>query len=149
MPNYIKNILKINATSAKIEGVLRSIQSDTDPEQILDFNKIIPMPKSLEVEAGSQEDLIQLYMTYINPKVDYYGIQSNNDPIPTIKQNPFLPRCRDDLSKEEIDKMLFRFSNYSEEQCLQIGKQYYGLSNFKRTRNRILYCINRDDTYHI
>ena len=25
----------------------------------------------------------------------------------------------------------------------------YGLSNFKRTRNRILYCINRDDTYHI
>jgi len=125
MPNYVRNILQINAPPEKIEEVFNAIQSDTDPEQLFDFNKIIPMPKSLEIEAGSQEDLVSLYMTYINPKVDYYGIQSNTDPIPTIKQNPFLPRYRDDLSKEEIEKMLQRFGNYSEAQCLQIGKQYY------------------------
>ena len=52
MPNYIKNILKIDATSSKIEEVLRSIQSEPDPEKLLDFNKIIPMPKSLEIAAG-------------------------------------------------------------------------------------------------
>ena len=125
MPNYIRNILKIDSSTEKIEEVLKSLKSETNPEQLIDFDKIIPMPKSLEVEAGSQEDLIQLYMTYINPKIDYYGIQSNNDPIPIIKQNPFLPRYRDDLSKEEIEKMLSRFSNCSEEHCLQMGKQYY------------------------
>ena len=121
MPNYVRNILQINATPEKIEQVFKTIQSDTDPEQLLDFNKIIPMPKSLEIEAGSQEDLVSLYMTYINPQVFHYGIQNHQDDLPTIKQNPFLPRYRDDLPKEEIEKMLHRFSNYSEEQCLEIG----------------------------
>ena len=34
----------------------------------------------------------------------------------------------------------------------QIGSLIYnanGLSNFKRTRNRIMYCINKNDTYSI
>ena len=125
MPNYVRNILQINAPPEKIEQVFKTIQSDTDSEQLIDFNKIIPMPKSLEIEAGFQEDLVSLYMTYINPQVFHQGIQNHQDELPIIKQNPFLPRYRDDLSKEEIEKMLKRFSSYSEEQCLEIGKQYY------------------------
>ena len=77
MPNYVRNILQINAPPEKIEQVFKTIQSDTDPEQLLDFNKIIPMPKSLEIEAGSQENLVSLYMTYINPQVFHYGIQNH------------------------------------------------------------------------
>ena len=53
MPNYVRNILQINATPEKIEEVFKTIQSNTDSDQLLDFNKIIPMPKSLEIEAGS------------------------------------------------------------------------------------------------
>ena len=125
MPNYVRSIVQINAPPEKIEEVFKTIQSDTDPEQLIDFNKIIPMPKSLEIEAGSQEDIVSLYMTYINPKVFHYGIQNNQDELPTIKQNSFLPRYRDDLSKEGIEKMLQRFNKHTEEQCLEIGKQYY------------------------
>ena len=64
-------------------------------------------------------------MTYINPQVFHYGIQNHQDELPTIKQNPFLPRYRNDLSKEEIEKMFQRFNKHTEEQCLEIGKQYY------------------------
>lgn len=48
MPNYVRNILQVNAPPEKIEEVFKTtIQSDTDPDQLLDYNKIIPMPKSL------------------------------------------------------------------------------------------------------
>ena len=70
MPNYIRNMMKIESTLEKIEQVFKTIQSDTDPEQLLDFNKIIPMADSLKVTAGSEEELCSLYMTYINP--EYY-----------------------------------------------------------------------------
>ncbi|MBE6107662.1 MAG: hypothetical protein E7192_03385 [Erysipelotrichaceae bacterium] len=68
MPNYVRNILQINAPPEKIEEVFNAIQSDTHTEQLIDFNKNIPMPMSLEVEAGSKEDLVSLCMTYINPE---------------------------------------------------------------------------------
>ena len=48
MPNYVRNILQINATPEKIEEVFNAIQSDTDPEQLFDFNKIIPMLNHLK-----------------------------------------------------------------------------------------------------
>ena len=32
MPNYVRNILQINATPEKIEQVFKTIQSDTDPD---------------------------------------------------------------------------------------------------------------------
>lgn len=53
MPNTIKNILKINAAPERVQEILSQIKSDTDPEQLLDFNKIIPMADSLKVTAGS------------------------------------------------------------------------------------------------
>ena len=42
MPNYIKNILKINAPPERVQEILSQIKSDTDSELLLDFNKIIP-----------------------------------------------------------------------------------------------------------
>jgi len=38
MPNYIRNTLKIEATSEKIEQVFNAIQFDIDSEQVIDFN---------------------------------------------------------------------------------------------------------------
>ncbi len=63
MLNYIRNIMKIEATPEK---VFNAIQSDTYPELLIDFNKIISMSKSLEVEAVSKEDLVSLYMIDVN-----------------------------------------------------------------------------------
>ena len=64
MPNYIKNILKINAPPERVQEILSQIKSDTDTEQLLDFNKIIPMADSLKVTAGSEEELCSLYILF-------------------------------------------------------------------------------------
>ena len=42
MSNTIKNILKMNAPPERVQEILSQIKSDTDSEQLLDFNKIIP-----------------------------------------------------------------------------------------------------------
>ena len=75
MPNTIKNILKINAPPERVQEILSQIKSDTDSEQLLDFNKIIPMPKELEVAVGDEEKLTSSYMTYINLDVNYYDFE--------------------------------------------------------------------------
>ncbi len=69
--NTIKNILKMNAPPGRVEEILLLIKSDINPQQLFDFNKTIIMPKSLKIIVGSQEDLVSLYITYINPNVFY------------------------------------------------------------------------------
>ena len=127
MPNTIKNMLKINAPPERVQEILSQIKSDTDSEQLLDFNKIIPMADSLNVTAGSEEELCSLYMTYINPEVDYYGEGHKEENICSVRNEVFLFDKK--LNPDQIEKMLTRFNKYSEEQCLQIGKQYY--DNYK------------------
>lgn len=48
MPNYIANEINFSGNKDAIEKVINAIQSD-DGQNCIDFNKIIPMPKSLDV----------------------------------------------------------------------------------------------------
>lgn len=50
MPNHVSNILTINAGPQQVEKVLAAIRNE---QQAIDFNKIIPMPESLNCESGS------------------------------------------------------------------------------------------------
>ena len=127
MPNFIRNILKMNALPERVEEILSQIKSDSNPEQFIDFNKIIPLPKELEISAGSLEELVSLYMTYINPEVDYYGEGHKEENVCSVQNEVF--RFDQNLNPDQIEKMLTRFNKYSEEQCLQIGKRYY--DNYK------------------
>jgi hypothetical protein len=61
MPNHITNILKISGSQADIEKCLSSIKGviEEDGENSvrpIDFNKIIPMPKSMHITSGSSVD---------------------------------------------------------------------------------------------
>lgn len=53
MPNYVKHILTINAEGQKLNQILDAIKGE---DRVIDFNKIIPMPESLNVESGSRGD---------------------------------------------------------------------------------------------
>lgn len=55
MPNYIRNKLIIIGSEADIKTVIDNCKSiDDDGDKIaMDFNKIIPMPKSLDIEASN------------------------------------------------------------------------------------------------
>lgn len=55
MPNHVKNIVKM-------EGIVNlPLFREEDGKQCFDFNKIIPMPESLNIESGSMTDEAILY----------------------------------------------------------------------------------------
>lgn len=56
MPNHVENIITLKGDEKKIREMLETIQSDDYGLGTVDFNKIIPMPKSLNIESGSKTD---------------------------------------------------------------------------------------------
>lgn len=56
MPNHVANHISLQGDPEKIRSMLEAIQSDELGVGSVDFNKIIPMPKSLNIEAGSRTD---------------------------------------------------------------------------------------------
>ena len=53
MPNHVTNILTIEGNSEYVKKIREEIKSDKD---IIDFNKIVPMPPSLSITSGSLVD---------------------------------------------------------------------------------------------
>jgi hypothetical protein len=56
MPNHIQNRLEIIGKKSEVNKILTAIKGEPFEDGIerrIDFNKILPMPKSLEIESGS------------------------------------------------------------------------------------------------
>ncbi len=53
MPNYIKNILSFDGDPTQVARLFTTIQGE---KGLMDFNKLIPMPSELDIEAGSRTD---------------------------------------------------------------------------------------------
>lgn len=53
MPNHVTNILKIIGNAEEVTSVLNKIKSDEGELGTIDFNKIIPMPETLNLTSGS------------------------------------------------------------------------------------------------
>jgi hypothetical protein len=59
MPNHVQNILRADGISE-----LPIYDSNENGEKFFDFNKVIPMPESLQIESGSvTEQCIVYYLT--------------------------------------------------------------------------------------
>ena len=56
MPNHVENIITLKGDEKRIREMLEAIKNDDFGLGTLDFNKIIPMPNSLNIEAGSRTD---------------------------------------------------------------------------------------------
>ena len=70
MPNYITNKLKINADKDLIKTIKDYLKIDYEDITVgMDFNKIIPMPKSLNMTAGSIEDIALSVYIIENPEI--------------------------------------------------------------------------------
>lgn len=66
MPNHVENIITLKGDEKKIREVLEAIKSDDYGLGTVDFNKIIPMPESLNIESGSKTDRgLKLYKEFI------------------------------------------------------------------------------------
>ncbi len=65
MPNYVKNILTFTGDSQTIEKLFKTVKTK---ESDFDFNTIIPMPESLNIESGSSSELSYDYICYLKSK---------------------------------------------------------------------------------
>lgn len=66
MPNWVENKLSYNGNEAEIKEMLKKIRYDNATIGTIDFNKIIPMPKSLDIECGSRTDKgIEMVKNYL------------------------------------------------------------------------------------
>ena len=56
MPNHVENHIEFSGDKQRIDAMLEQIKDDEYGIGTIDFNKIIPMPESLNIEAGSKTD---------------------------------------------------------------------------------------------
>ena len=63
MPNYVKNILSFDGDPTQVARLFTTIQGEKGP---IAFNKLIPMPSELEIEAGSRTTAgFKKYMAFL------------------------------------------------------------------------------------
>lgn len=102
------NRLRLSGDQNRIDELLKSVKS---AESVLDFNKIIPMPKSLEIEAGSRtnsglkayKDFVYVYTFAGTEEKDLLNISKEKEEI-------FL-KARPDIKRDEWELGRAAFQN--------------------------------------
>ena len=91
MPNYVKNILTITATKEQLDNLLNEVKSE---DSCFDFNKIIPMPKSLDIESGSRTQL----------SYDYHSYKRNKELLPVLES--YFKKYQQEIKDNDFEKFL-------------------------------------------
>lgn len=80
MPNHVTNVITLLGNSKKVKSLLDAIKCDEANCNSIDFNKVIPMPKSLEIEASSSQYRGIKYWLYMlspyTPETDEYKMSN-------------------------------------------------------------------------
>ena len=120
MPNWVQNeIIFENASDEKVAALIRELKLATESdERAFDFNKIIPMPESLNVAWGSSTDRAIAY--YVTERLTIPVEQTN---LKDLVHNSFS----DDWATEVVS----RIKKYIDEggtddwdKVYEAGKQY-------------------------
>ena len=104
MPNHVDNHIEFNGDKQRIDAMLNKIKSDEYGIGTIDFKKIISMPETLNIEAGSRTDhglkayreFIEVYTAGRSDKEALKALEN----IPTESENAFL-RQRTDIKRDE------------------------------------------------
>lgn len=108
MPNYVINKLHLSGEQSTIDKLLESIKGENTA---IEFNKILPMPESLNIDSGSRtneglkayKDFIDVYTMMGTEKRDLLN-------IPKEKEEIFL-KNRTDIDRETWDLGRTAFQN--------------------------------------
>ena len=104
MPNHVENHIEFNGDKQQIDAMLNKIGSDEYGTGTIDFKKIISMPETLNIEAGSRTDhglkayreFIEVYTAGRSDKEALKALEN----IPTESENAFLCQ-RTDIKRDE------------------------------------------------
>ena len=118
MPNHVQNILDFYAEGERLKQILTEIQDDEYGMGSIDFNKIIPMPESLNIESGSKTDKgYKMVLKMLEQLM----------PIQAVLNNPDSNKAA--VEKAEIQKAALqqKYESMSDEEkeTFALGKQYY------------------------
>jgi hypothetical protein len=109
MPNHIQSVLYVEAqTREELDLFLNTIKGE---DEVIDFNKIVPMPKEImETESSTSVDDALAYYLKMNNKEE--EIKNFNK----FRFSSFYPQ-------EKIDKM----SEQEKADLLNVGERYYNI----------------------
>ena len=131
MPNYVTNIISLHGESKQIKQLVDQIAFEGKPGTF-DFNKVVPMPMSLDLTEGTiKENAVNAYISATNP-----GNRSDLSPVGKLKLSDHallyveakkalrfgLPNTR--LTDSEIKELAQRHKLSSPEALVALGKQY-------------------------
>ena len=82
MPNHVMNRISLECSDERAREIMNAVMFEPNPDDeentgfgTLDFNKLIPMPPALMIEAGSStEQGIEIYLTAVNPNAPDYDL---------------------------------------------------------------------------
>ncbi len=84
MPNHITNLISFGSDSTSLSAfqrMLHDMKMDGEPLGSFDFNKLIPMPKELNVEESTRtESAMKLYRTFILERAGVVAENVNSTP---------------------------------------------------------------------
>lgn len=67
MPNHVTNIITLSGDKDQVARLMKAVQNDEYGLGSIDFNKIIPMPATMDIEAGSNTDRgLKAYKDFIS-----------------------------------------------------------------------------------
>ncbi len=120
MPNWVQNeIIFENASDENVAALIRKLKSATESEECaFDFNKLIPMPESLNIESGSITDKAIAY--YVTKKLNVPVSQTN-------LHNLIYNRFNDDWATEVVSRIKKSIEDGESEdwdKLYEAGRQY-------------------------
>ena len=110
MPNHVRNIIVIEAEKEKITEILNAIKNDEKGIGSIDFNKLIPMPESLNIECGSNTR--KGFEMFSDMRGKYEKLMQILNTTPDSEKFMFAVKLKKKLEKEikdmsEEDRKLF------------------------------------------
>ena len=101
MPNYVQNILNIEGDKKEVDKVLKAV---SNAYRTFDFERLIPMPRELEIEAGTRTQKgFQHYQKFVG---EYFLILNS-----VLKKVPKNCSRRFDFKKRK-KRLLISFIRY-------------------------------------
>lgn len=127
MPNYVLNKIELTGNLNAISEMLEKIQNDTYGKGTIDFNKVIPMPETLNIEHGSRTDTCILVYLTNKGTIEFEDLSEEDKKLAkTLTTNIFNANYLEDILKKicgEDKEEYITDENYNN------GKQY--VENYK------------------
>jgi len=112
MPNHVTNLITFDCSARRFQEIAEFVRCENDFLGSVDFNKVMPMPESLNIECGSRGNRgYELYKEYLG-RVSLL----------------MSPEDRKALKTEYLEKVA------DDPEVFELGKQYYeNLKEYKAT----------------